>query len=42
MPRSSLVLILCLAALALAVPAGAAERTTPEGAPVPELDWRAA
>jgi pimeloyl-ACP methyl ester carboxylesterase len=32
----------CIAALAiLAAPAGAAERTTPEGAPVPELKWRA-
>jgi pimeloyl-ACP methyl ester carboxylesterase len=32
-------LALVLAALG-AVPAGAHERTTPEGAPVPQLDWR--
>ena len=36
-----LALTFCLAALAIgAAPAGAADRTTPEGAPVPELDWR--
>jgi pimeloyl-ACP methyl ester carboxylesterase len=37
-----LALTLCLAALTIgAAPAGAAERTTPEGAPVPELHWHA-
>ncbi len=35
-------LALAVAALAAAAPAASAhERTTPEGAPVPQLDWRA-
>jgi pimeloyl-ACP methyl ester carboxylesterase len=41
MPRRSIaILIALLAALAaVAAPAGAAERVTPEGVPVPTLDW---
>jgi hypothetical protein len=42
MIRRILPLALCVAALAAtgAAPAGATERTTPEGVPVPQLDWR--
>jgi pimeloyl-ACP methyl ester carboxylesterase len=40
-PRFIAILIALLAALAaVAAPAGAAERVTPEGVPVPTLDWR--
>ena len=42
MRPSLLALTFCLAALTIsAAPAGAAERTTPEGAPIPELRWHA-
>jgi pimeloyl-ACP methyl ester carboxylesterase len=42
MPRHVVALLIALVAslAALAGPAGAAERVTPEGVPVPTLDWR--
>jgi pimeloyl-ACP methyl ester carboxylesterase len=42
MPRRCIAILIALLAslAAVAAPAGAADRVTPEGAPVPTLDWR--